>query len=102
MTARRPKPSDLPGWPRGLSAELAAAYVGVSVNTFLDQVEKGVWPKPKRIKGGLAANDDGKTRGGRLIWDRAEIDARFDDLSGFAQRRRTKGMIERAKQWADS
>ena len=30
--------ADLPNWPRLLSAEQAAAYVGVSVNTFMGRV----------------------------------------------------------------
>ncbi len=52
-------------WPRGLSCERAAAYAGVSPNTFLAEVEKGLWPKPE-------------TRGHRKIWDRHRIDRAWD------------------------
>ena len=48
-------------WPRGLNAEQAAVYVGVSCNTFLSEVKAGLWPK---------AQDRGK----RKIWDRVKID----------------------------
>jgi hypothetical protein len=41
----------LPGWPRWLSAEQAAAYVGVSE----------IWPKVKK-------RGFGKMRDGRLTW----------------------------------
>lgn len=34
MTAAKIKPGDLPNWPRLLSREMAAAYVGVSPNAF--------------------------------------------------------------------
>jgi hypothetical protein len=52
-------------WPRGLSAEEAAAYVGVSRNKFLAEVEEGLWPKPE-------------TRGSRKIWDRRRMDEAWD------------------------
>ena len=52
-------------WPRGLSAEQAAAYRGVSRNKWLAEVEAGMWPKPE-------------TSGGRVIWDRARIDEAWD------------------------
>jgi hypothetical protein len=73
VTARRVDMSDLPNWPRGLSGEQAAAYVGVSIPTFLAEVELGIWPGPRR--GGL--------RGGRKIWDRVAIDRCYDRLSGL-------------------
>ncbi len=34
-------------WPRGLNCEQAAAYAGVSANTFRAEVEAGVCPKPE-------------------------------------------------------
>lgn len=64
----------LPHWPRGLSLGMAASYVGVSPNTFLKEIEAGLWPKPER-------------RGKRAIWDRLEIDAYWD-------RRRLGGTVE--------
>ena len=53
-------------WPRGLNCELAAAYRGVSVNTFLSMVKAGTMPKPE-------------TWGRRKIWDRHEIDEAWDE-----------------------
>jgi hypothetical protein len=63
--------SDLPYWPRLLSRELAAAYVGVSPDLFDDEVKAGLWP-------------DGRPRGRgsikpRKTWDRRQIDAVLDD-----------------------
>ena len=55
----------IPYWPRGLSAEQAAVYVGVSRNKFIAEVEEGLWP-------------DGERRGGRRIWDRERIDEAWD------------------------
>ena len=52
-------------WPRGLSAEQAAEYAGVSRNKFLAEVEEGLWPKPE-------------VRGSRRIWDRCRIDEAWD------------------------
>ena len=71
MAASRADIQGLPFWPRGLSAEQAAAYVGVSVNTFLEEVKAGRWPAPQRR--GL--------KGGRKIWDRRQIDERYDALA---------------------
>lgn len=63
MTARMPYAS----WPRGLNADLAAAYVGVSRTKFLEEVDTGIWPK-------------GERRGGRVIWDRVKLDKAWDRL----------------------
>ncbi len=52
-------------WPRGLSREQAAAYTGVSPNTFVAEVKRGVWPKPE-------------ARGHRRIWDRLAMDRAWD------------------------
>ncbi len=52
-------------WPRGLSCEQAAAYAGVSANTFRTEVKRGLWPKPQE-------------RGHRRIWDRLAIDRAWD------------------------
>ena len=48
MTARRSDLSDLPNWPRLLSREQAAAYVGISVPTLESRVGD-LFPKPVRI-----------------------------------------------------
>ena len=52
-------------WPRGLNCEMAAAYRGVSPNTFRAMVEAGTMPKPE-------------TCGHRKIWDRQRIDRAWD------------------------
>ncbi len=53
--------------PRGLSREQAAAYLGISTNTFNDMVADGRMPQPKTINK-------------RLVWDRHALDAAFDVL----------------------
>jgi predicted DNA-binding transcriptional regulator AlpA len=52
--------------PRGMRAERAAAYLGMSRSTFLEMVEAGDLPPAKRKRG-------------MSIWDRLELDAAFDD-----------------------
>jgi predicted DNA-binding transcriptional regulator AlpA len=54
-------------WPRGLSRVQAAAYVGIGVTFFDQQVYLGVMPKPVKI-------------GARVLWDLRELDAAFDSL----------------------
>jgi hypothetical protein len=66
--------SSLPFWPRYLSRDEAARYVGVSSETFDGEVAQGLWPPPRR-RGG---------KGGRLTWDRALLDATADRDSGLA------------------
>ena len=63
----------LPDWPRMLTREMAAAYVGVSVDVFDDEVRAGQWPagRPRGAKGG------------RLTWDRKLLDAAEDRRSGL-------------------
>lgn len=51
----------LPDWPRGLSLEEAARYVGVSPETFLRYVKI----LPRMV-------------GARKVWDRRAIDGWFD------------------------
>lgn len=53
--------------PRGLSRELAAAYVGLSANKFDALVDDGRMPRPKRIDG-------------RRVWDRRQLDRAFEAL----------------------
>jgi predicted DNA-binding transcriptional regulator AlpA len=53
--------------PRGLSREEAARYVGVSPTKFDEMVATRAMPKPRQ-------------HGGRVIWDRAELDMAFSDL----------------------
>jgi hypothetical protein len=73
LTRRRAPLSDLPFWPRYLSRNEAARYVGVSVDVFDIEVDNGHWP-PARRRGG---------RGGRLTWDRLALDAAADRDPGI-------------------
>jgi hypothetical protein len=71
MTARRTDLEGLPDWPRGLSGEQAAAYVGVSLPTFLAEVAHGKWPDGER-RG---------PKGTRVVWDRKALDISYDRAS---------------------
>ncbi len=57
-------------WPRMLNTEQAAAYVGTSRNTFLEEVDSGVWPVPIALRG-------------RKFWDRVLLDQAQDVRSGL-------------------
>lgn len=61
--------------PRYLSREEAAAYLGVSADTFDSEVANGWWP-PARRRG---------EQGVRLTWDRHALDAAADQASGLAR-----------------
>jgi integrase len=63
----------LPFWPRYLSREQAAQYVGVSSDTFDREVLAGMWPPPRRRGARLT----------RLTWDRCALDAAADRDSGL-------------------
>lgn len=78
MTARLGDMQGMPDWPRGLSEEQAAAYVGVSVGTFRWEVEQGIWPKP----------DPRGPKEGRNIWDRKLLDQAYDKRSNLDQARK--------------
>ena len=67
-TDGRPRLGEMPYWPRMLSVAQAAAYVGVSVNTFKAHIGKP-WPE--------AAARMGK----RVLYDRAALDRAVDTLS---------------------
>jgi len=54
---------------RGLHREEAAAYVGVSPNTFDKMQADGLMPGPKRVYG-------------RVLWDVRALDRAFDSLPG--------------------
>lgn len=58
-------PLSLP--PRGLSRGQAAAYIGVSASLFDQLIKDGRMPNPKRING-------------RVVWDRRQLDEKFDAL----------------------
>lgn len=75
MTARRADLVGLPYWPRLMSAEQAAAYLGISQPTFVERVRIA----PCKI-------------GSRALFDRAALDRWVDGLAaegkptGFAAR----------------
>lgn len=73
MTARRPRISDMPAWPRFLTQGEAASYLGVSAGTFADEVRAGLWPAPL-TRG---------RKGGSLTWDRDLLNEWADRLSGL-------------------
>ena len=54
-------------WPRALSRTEAAAYVGLGVSFFDEEVAEGLFPRPLQI-------------GRRKLWDRHDLDAAFDML----------------------
>jgi hypothetical protein len=65
--------TDMPAWPRFLSREEAAGYVGVSEPIFDAEVAEGKWPAGMR-RG---------RKGGRITWDRVAIDRAADRQSGL-------------------
>lgn len=62
----------LPGWPRGLGEELAAAYVGLSPSTFRAQIAPLI-PPVRLTKG-------------RQVWLREDLDAWLDRQAGRGDR----------------
>ncbi len=78
MTDEQPTPcaqrtaacSRLPGWPRGLGEELAAAYIGLSVTAFRTEVAAKRAPQPFWL-----------TRG-RKAWLKDALDEYLDRLAG--------------------
>ena len=64
MTA---KPDGIAYPPRGLGRDEAARYIGVSPTKFDKLVSERRMPKPLRIDG-------------RVVWDRAKLDAAFSEL----------------------
>lgn len=53
--------------PLGLSREVAAGYIGVSVTKFDQLVQRGAMPAPKQIDG-------------RKVWDRRAVELSFAAL----------------------
>jgi predicted DNA-binding transcriptional regulator AlpA len=60
----------LPGWPRGLSVEMAAAYVGLSPTTIQAERRAGRFPPPIHLTVG------------RLVWLRDDLDRWLDEKAG--------------------
>ncbi len=69
-TQRTAACSKLPGWPRGLREELAAAYIGLSVTAFRTEVASKRAPQPFWL-----------TRG-RKAWLKDALDEYLDRLAG--------------------
>ncbi len=67
MSGPKPGLVDMPHWPRLLSVEQAAAYVGLSVNAFSERIGNP-WPPGIRI-------------GRRKLFDRLALDRAVDGLS---------------------
>lgn len=61
--------SNLPNWPRLLSEPQAAAYVGVSLETFRGMVKNGIYTQ--------------RREGKRVLYDRRLIDRVEDQRSGL-------------------
>lgn len=80
MTAAKARPNELPGWPRLLSVELAAAYIGQSPNV-LDRL-------------GITFHKVGSRR----MYDRADLDRWVDDLAGHSQDGDPQSWMERISQ----
>lgn len=70
MVASRADLEGLPDWPRGMSADQAAAYVGESKTLFLEKVSRRQWPQPRQ-------------EGRRAIWDKALLDLSYNRTSGL-------------------
>jgi predicted DNA-binding transcriptional regulator AlpA len=80
MTARKADIADLPSWPRLLSREQAAAYCGLSANSFMAEVEAGTFPGPVALS---------TTR--RRLWDRLGLDRALDSrLTGAPEDRNAR------------
>lgn len=76
MAAKVTDLNGLPYWPRLLSRDQAARYVGVSATQFSKEVAAGRWPAPER-------RGPAGTCSGRLLWDRVLLDQRQDERSGL-------------------
>lgn len=74
MTAARADLKGLPDWPRGLSRDQAAAYVGISVGLF----DRKIAPRVPCL-----------LIGARKLWDRTVLD-RYLDAYGTSDQHETK------------
>ncbi len=70
--SRPPDRRTLPGWPRGLREELAAAYVGLSATLMRTERAAGRFPAPVPLTAG------------RQVWVRDDLDAWLDQKAGRA------------------
>ncbi len=61
-------------WPRGLSREQAASYVGIGTTLFDQLVSEGKLPEPLKIRS-------------RKIWDIRKLDSAFDSFGDSVEDR---------------
>lgn len=80
----------LPGWPRGLREELAAAYVGMSVNGLRTKVEAGEIEPPRRHSSG------------RIVYLRDNLDAYLDRLFNVADPPTTSAAPDPVSEWDEA
>ena len=62
----------LPGWPRGVRVEWAAAYVGLTPSSVREAMARRDFPEPIRVWGK------------RIVWLREDLDAYLDRKAGRA------------------
>lgn len=73
--------------PRFLSRAQAAAYLGVSTDTFTAEVAAGTWPQ------GRPRGD----KGGKLTWDRILLDRAADGWGGLLEKETPAAIAEDAR-----
>ena len=83
MTSKKFEGASLPGWPRGLSEDLAAAYVGLSPGSFQRMVD-GKDEKGQPLPPAKTAPQPVRFPGRRKVWLRDQLDAWLDQLAGRA------------------
>jgi hypothetical protein len=73
----------MPFWPRLLTRELAAMYLGVSLRQFDQECEDGMWPK---------AIDRGKvaSKNPRKTWIREKLDYTIDNDLTYSGKRKVE------------
>lgn len=86
MSARLPI-ERLPDWPRCMTREVAAAYLGISPSQFDAEVKAGAWPAPL-------------WSGKRVRWDRQAIDRWLDSRDAATLPRGE--VSDRRRRWAES
>ena len=82
----------LPGGiqPLGLEREAAAAYCGMTPDSFDAAVRRGILPQPL------------PTGGRRRIWHRDAPKSALDELAGIAQPSPEQEALRRVRQWRGS
>lgn len=60
----------MPDWPARMGEDLASLYLGISLTSFRDRVDAGVYPQPVR-------------EGKRKLWARRQLDRFIDAQFGL-------------------